>query len=220
MQSRVIRWTVLAALSAVVGLAYAEDKDTKGRDAKETRKAKVGEAAPDFTLTDCCGKEHTLSDHKDKIVVLEWVNQQCPYSIGNVETIRKVHKKYADKKNIVWMGIESTHWRTSEENKKYIKDQKLPYTILMDNDGEVGRLYGARTTPHIYVINKGELVYAGALHDDPRGRKKESEVRNYLDQTLAAILADKDVPVAETKPWGCSVKYAAEDKKKASSKKK
>jgi hypothetical protein len=77
----------------------------------------------------------------------------------------------------------------------------------MDNDGKVGKAYGAQTTPHIFIINKGKVVYNGALHNDQQGVKPEAEKRNYVDEALTAIMDGKPVPVAETKPWGCSVKY-------------
>lgn len=189
----------------VGGLALVLGGSAVADDAKV--KAKVGKAAPEFTLKDCDGKEHSLSDFEDKIVVLEWVNQQCPWCIKAIPTMKKLHKKYGDNEDIVWIGIESTNWRKPAENKKFIKEHKLAYPILMDNSGRVGKTYGAKTTPHVYVIAKGKLVYQGALHNNQYGKKKESEVRNYLDEALTAILADKDVPVAETTPWGCSVKY-------------
>ncbi len=206
-----LRSSLILAMFGLTTAVVADDcgaaKGAKQVKEQKPQKAEVGKAAPDFTLKDCYGKEHTLSDHKDKLVVLEWVNQQCPYYIRAIPLMKKLHQKYEDQ-DIVWLGVESTHWRKPDENKKLIKQKELGYTILMDNDGQVGRLYEAKTTPHIYVINKGKLVYAGALNDDPRGSQKESEVRNYVDEALAAVLAGKDVPLAETKPWGCSVKYA------------
>lgn len=90
----------------------------------------------------------------------------------------------------------------------------MSFPILMDNEGTVGRKYDAKTTPHIYVINKSKLVYKGGLHNNQHGNKKESEVRNYLDEALAAVVAGKEVPVPETKPWGCSVKYKKKDQDK------
>jgi len=201
---------------AVVGLltlsAAAAGQDAAARVApKESAReapqaAKVGDSAPDFTLLDATGTKHTLSQYKDKVVVLEWVNQECPWSVKAVPVVNDLHKKYRDK-GVVWLGIESTHWRKPEENVRYAKDKEIAYPILMDNDGTVGRLYGAKTTPHLYVINKGKLVYAGALHNNQHGDKKDADVRNYVEEALTAVLAGKDVPLPETRPWGCSVKY-------------
>jgi peroxiredoxin len=210
--------TSLLALSA----AWAQEpkgKEQAGAAAQKNAEpaavaAKVGQAAPDFTLLDCAGKKQHLADYKDKLVVLEWLNQQCPFSVKAVPIMKELRKKYADK-DVLWLGIESTHYRTPEENLQYIKDKELNFPILMDNDGKVGRLYGAKVTPHMFVINKGELVYAGALYSTPEGGDKEAVGRNYVDETLAALLAGKPVPVAETTPKGCNVKYkpAAEEQK-------
>lgn len=198
-----IRATLVLLGAALIGIApvWAQESDQK-----PAAKAEVGKAAPDFTLTDCFGKQHKLADLKDKVVVLEWVNQQCPWSVKAIEDVKKLRKKF-DEKGVVWLGIESTHGRKPGENVEYIKEKELNYPILMDNDGKVGRTYGARTTPHLFVINKGNLVYAGALHDDQYGRKKEGEARHYIDEALTAVLKGEKVPLAETKPWGCSVKY-------------
>lgn len=202
-------WQMTGFVVLAVAFAWAPDR-TAGKPGKPgeppAAKAQVGQEAPDFTLLDSAGQKQALSAHKDKVVVLQWVNQECPWSRKVIPVIAGLQKKYADR-GVAWFGIESTHWRKPEENEKYIKDEKLAFPILMDNDGEVGRTYGAKTTPHVFVINKGKLVYAGALHNNQDGQKKESEVRNYLDETLAAVLAGKDVPVAETTAWGCSVKY-------------
>lgn len=207
--SRRLTGLVLCAL-AVSFYAIADEPTTTAEEAKP-QVAKVGETAPDFTLKDINGQEHKLADLQDKTVVLEWLNQECPYSVRALPIVRKLHDEFTAR-GVVWLGVESTHWRKAEENQRYAKDQKLAYSILMDNDGRVGRLYGAKTTPHIFVIHQGKLVYAGALHDDARGKKPESEVRNYLKEALAAILDGKPVPLAETTPWGCSVKYAAAGK--------
>lgn len=207
--SRRLTVLVLCALTASFH-TIADEAPTTAKEG-EPQAAKIGETAPDFTLKDADGKEHKLSDLKDKTVVLEWLNQECPYSVRALPVVRKLHEEFTAR-GVVWLGIESTHWRKAEDNRKYAKDQKLAYPILMDNDGKVGRLYGAKTTPHVYVIHQGELVYAGALHDDAGGKKPESEVRNYLKEALEAILGGKPVPLAETTPWGCSVKYAAAGK--------
>ncbi len=203
------RRTLLLTSSTIVAVGMVTVAWAVPQQAQEAvkAKAKVGEAAPTFTLLDCEGKKHNLEDLKDKIVVLEWMNQQCPWCIKALPICKKIKEKYAEK-GVVWLGIESTHWRKPSENIKFKRDKGIEYPILMDTDGKVGRAYGARTTPHMFVINKGTLVYAGALNNNQHGRKSTDEARDYVDEALATVLADKDVPVAETTPWGCSVKYA------------
>jgi len=210
MQTKWIVTGVAAAVLTFTAAAVAQDAAAKAaprEPAKETPEvAKVGEAAPDFTLLDATGTKHTLSQYKDKVVVLEWLNQECPWSVKAVPVVNDLHKKYKEK-GVIWLGVESTHWRKAEENVRYAKEKEITFPILMDNDGTVGRLYSAKTTPHLYVINRGKLVYAGALNNNQHGDKKDADVRNYVDEALTAVLAGKDVPLAETKPWGCSVKY-------------
>jgi peroxiredoxin len=210
MQIRYIRLSFGAMFLIGAGSALAQEQS--GQHAPEPA-ARVGQAAPDFTLLDCNGRKHTLSAHKDQLVVLEWVNQQCPVSVGAVPVMKDLRKKYAGK-SIVWLGIESTYYRKPEENVKYAKDKELDFPILMDNDGKVGRMYGAKVTPHIFVINQGQLVYAGALRSKPAKDQPETGSRNYLDETLQAVLAGKEVPLAETTAWGCSVKYKDADEPK------
>ena len=207
-------WTVVPAALVVAGLAWAADEkkagagDPKTDQPAEAKPAavKIGHDAPDFTLLDCDGKRHKLSDHKDSVVALVWVNKECPWSRKANPVVKEVYEKYAGK-GVTWLAIDSTYGRKAEEDDKYVDDEKLPFKILMDEDGKVGKLYGAKVTPHIYVINKGKLVYMGGLHNDQQGTKPKAEFRNYLDEALTAVLAGKDVPLAETTPWGCKVGY-------------
>ncbi len=182
------------AVLASVSVAWAQDKAPT---------AKVGQPAPEFTLTDIDGKTHKLSDYKDKVVVLEWFNCECPAVKGALPTLKKTHEQFRNK-GVVWLAIDSTHFRKNDENVTFRKDNGLLQPILMDTDGTVGRTFGAKTTPHMFVINKGTLVYAGAL-DDAKGR--EPGQRNYVAEAIDASLNGKDVAVNETKPYGCSVKY-------------
>jgi len=221
MQTVYARLVLCGALVTAAVPLLAQQKAPAGKPADEkVPAARIGEPAPDFSLLDSEGTKHTLSGFKDKLVVLEWVNQQCPFSVAAVPVMKDLQKKYHDK-GIVWLGIESTHWRTPEENAHYIKEKSLGFPILMDNDGRVGRLYGAKVTPHIFIINKGTLVYAGALQAESKGEQKPEQkdavVRNYVDEALQALLDNKPVPLAETTPRGCTVKYkpAAEKKEPA-----
>ena len=193
---------LMSAALIVSSAAFAQDaSDGMKKDAKpdKPQRAEIGEAAPGFELTGVDGEKRKLADYQDKIVVLEWFNQDCPYCVRNVPSMKELIAKYKDNANVVWLGVDSTHYMTVERNKDFIQKNGIEYPILMDTDGEVGRTYGARTTPHMFVINKGKLVYSGAIDD--RGDRK------YVSETLDALLAGKEVPLAKTKPYGCSVKY-------------
>ncbi len=192
--------TRLAGISLAILLSatslIAQDKP-KSRKAHHMR-AKVGQPAPDFSLTASDGKTYKLSDLEDKVVVLEWWNRDCPVTRKYVPTMKELAGRYGQK-GVVWLAIDSTHYQTAEKRNEFIRKHEIPYPILVDKDGKVGRLYGAKTTPHMFIINKGKLVYAGAIDD--RGK------RNYVAEALDAILAGKEVPLAKTRPFGCSVKY-------------
>lgn len=168
----------------------------------------VGAPAPQFSLPDTKGTTHTLSEHRGKIVVLEWTNPTCPfvkrhYSAG---TMKKLASKYAEK-GVVWLAIDSSHFASAEADQQWIADHKLPYPILLDPAGNVGRAYGAKTTPHMFVVDKeGKIAYAGAIDDDPRGDKGNS-ARNYVDEVLAKLVSGEKPEISTTPPYGCSVKY-------------
>ncbi len=170
--------------------------------------AAVGSAAPDFTLTDTTGAEVSLSDYAGQVVVLEWLNPDCPfvkrhYSAG---TMKGLATRYGGQ-GVVWLTINSTNYMDAAANAEFKAANNLPYTILVDQSGEVGHLYGAATTPHMYVIDAtGTLAYIGAIDDDPRGSNAGS-ANNYVAAALDQVIAGEAVTTAETKPYGCSVKY-------------
>ena len=174
--------------------------------------AKVGEAAPDFTLKDTAGKEHHLADltKAGKIVVLEWFNPDCPFVLrhANAKTMYTLAEKYGAK-GVVWLGINSTNYADRTVNAKWIATNHLPYAVLDDHAGEVGHLYGAKTTPHMFVIDpSGKLAYEGGIDDDPGG-SKGSGALNYVDRALDELTSGKPVSTPQSKPYGCSVKYKA-----------
>jgi len=179
--------------------------------------AEVGKAAPDFTLTDLDGEEHSLSDFEGKMVVLEWFNPDCPFVKKHHEknkTMRSTYQEYADK-DVVWLAINSgapgQQGHGKERNGKAVEDYGIAYPLLLDESGEVGMAYGAKTTPHMYVIDtSGTLVYMGAIDDD-RSPNKLGET-NHVKQSLDAVLAGESPDPAETKSYGCSVKYAKKPK--------
>lgn len=178
--------------------------------------AKVGEAAPGFTLTDSNGNEHSLFDFKGKYVVLEWVNYDCPfvkkhYNSGNMQ---KLQKEYTEK-GVVWLSINSSAEGkqgnySNEEINERSKEHGANFTAyLIDASGEVGKMYGAKTTPHMYIINpEGTLIYAGGIDDTPSTDVDDIETaNNYVSAALDAAVNGKDVEVKVSKPYGCSVKY-------------
>lgn len=167
----------------------------------EAQSAKVGQAAPDFALRDVYGKEFKLADFKDKVVVLEWINQSCPVSKGahDKKVMQETYKKYADK-GVIWLAIDTTAGVQPDKNRVYAAEMGLAYPILHDAEGKVGRAYGAKTTPHMYVIDKtGKLAYDGAIDD----RSKT----NYVAAAVDSLLAGKAVATSKTEPYGCGVKY-------------
>jgi peroxiredoxin len=168
----------------------------------------VGDKAPGFTLTAHNGKKVSLSDLKGKTVVLEWFNFDCPFVKPHYQsgTFKNLANRYDDE-NVVWLAINSTHYVKPEQNKKWAKTHNVPYPILSDADGKVGKAYGAKTTPHMFIINpEGVVAYEGAIDNNPRGKNSGKTV-NYVNQALAAITSDEQPAVRETKPYGCSVKY-------------
>jgi peroxiredoxin len=167
--------------------------------------------APDFALRSFGGKYVSLADNKGKIVVLEWFNQECPFSkyhYDKATTMIDLANKYKDK-GVVWLAIDSTNHITDKKDEDFAAKYKLPYPILDDRSGAVGRAYGARTTPHMFIIDaKGGIVYNGAIDNAPVGKVKKGESAvNYVDQALAELTAGKAVSVATSKPYGCNVKY-------------
>lgn len=189
----------VAAMAAVVVSGLLVSTQLRAADEKPSAQAKIGEKAPDFALKDAFGKEHKLSDYRGKIVVLEWINQQCPVSKGKhtKQTMQESYKKHADQ--VVWLAID-TKANDPEKNRVYAAKMGIAYPILHDTDGKVGRAYNARTTPHMFVIDKeGKLVYDGAIDD-----KGET---NYVDNAIHDLLEGKTVSKPKTEPYGCGVKY-------------
>jgi peroxiredoxin len=175
-----------------------------------------GSQAPDFKGTDSNGVTHNLSQYRGKYVVLEWANKGCPYDqkhylSGNMEALQK---EWTDK-GVVWLSVLSSAPGeqgnvTPEEENQYLKKMKAaPTAALLDADGTIGRLYQAKTTPHMFVIDpNGKLIYQGAIDDKATTDQADVKTaRNYLNDALNSAMAGKPVPVATTRPYGCSVKY-------------
>lgn len=194
---------ILAIILFAINPAFAQD-------------AKVDSKAPNFKLKDSNGQEHSLSDFSGKTVVLEWINYDCPFVIKHYDSknMQQLQEKYTQK-GIVWLAICSSakgkqgNFSIEEINKRS-KDHDAKFTAyLIDEDGNVGKMYGAKTTPHIYIINaEGILLYAGAI-DDIKSTNKEDvkKAKNYVATALEELLAGKEVTTKSTTPYGCSVKY-------------
>jgi peroxiredoxin len=200
------RALLLASLLVVPALP-AQEKDPVP---KPLATARIGEAAPAFSLPSLDGKTVSLADFAGKIVVLEWFNPDCPIVVMHYKagTMAKTQAQF-EGKDVVWLGINSgapgKQGAGLERNRKAKEEWKIANEILLDEAGTVGRQYAAKTTPHCYVIDaKGILQYAGAIDDgSPRG----AGATNYVAEAVAALLAGKAVAVTESKPYGCSVKY-------------
>lgn len=198
------RWIAAPLLALTTSLAFAA--------------ATVGQPAPAFTAVDTAGKTVSLADLKGRHVVLEWVNPGCPYvqkhyRAGNMQATQQA----AVDKGVVWLSVNTTardhgDYLAPAEMAAWMKGQKAAATAtLMDSDGRMGRAYGARTTPHMYVINPaGTLVYVGAI--DSKASADPADIpsaTNHVKVALAETLAGKPVTASSTRPYGCSVKYGS-----------
>ncbi len=176
----------------------------------------AGKPAPDFTLADVDGKAVKLADFKGRYVVLEWHNPGCPFVQKHYDSnnMQSLQNKY-DAKDTVWLTINSTHpthqdFMSNEKLKAYIAAKKAaPDAYMTDADGKMGKVYGAKTTPHMYVINPvGMVVYAGAIDDKPSANKADvAGAKNFVVAALNELKSGKTVTAANTPPYGCSIKY-------------
>lgn len=179
--------------------------------AKKSKGVKLGEKVPAFTLMDTDGQERSLADYSGKVIVLEWINPGCPYVENCYKTkamTQAYEKAKALDKGIAWLAINSTSTTNANENGRWIEQFKLKYPILLDIDGKVGRLYDARRTPQMFVIDaEGVLRYNGAIDDNPFARKPVEDATNYVVNAVAQIVAGETVSPDYVKPYGCTVKY-------------
>jgi peroxiredoxin len=177
----------------------------------------VGAAAPDFKANDSNGKTESLDQYRGKFVVLEWHNQSCPFTMkhyvsGNMQSLQKEWTA----KGIVWLTVissapgEQGYVTASEENSYVSKMHAAPTAVLLDSQAKVARLYSAKTTPQMVVIDpSGKVIYDGAIDDKPTTEVADIKgAKNYVNEALSAALAGKPVLTPSTRPYGCSVKYA------------
>jgi peroxiredoxin len=209
-----IRAALLLSASALLGLGGCEKAKSGPAPAAAAppgpaavTSAALGQSAPDFTLKDEQGKEHRLSSYKGKVVVLEWTSPKCPFVRRHYDSgaMPKLAASL-DKAKVVWLAIDSNHFNTAQDSATWKKEKGFEYPVLQDPDGKVGHAYGARTTPHMFVIDAaGVLRYAGAIDNDPRGNAAERT--NYVQTTVRDVLEGRTPSPAQTKPYGCTVKY-------------
>jgi len=215
-KGQVIPSLILSAVAILAGYSTGVFRANAATELAESSTL-VGKTAPDFNLTDSNGRARSLHDYKGKIVVLEWFNHGCPfvkkhYDSGNMP---KLQKEYTAK-GVIWLSICSSapgkqgYGSGSEQNAVFREKDAAPTAILSDADGKVGHLYGARSTPSMYVINKkGTLVYAGAIDDKPTTDQSDiAGAQNYVKAALDEVLEGKPVSLASTRSYGCSVKYS------------
>ncbi|MBX3262205.1 MAG: redoxin family protein [Labilithrix sp.] len=183
----------------------------------EPARAEIGAPAPDFALKDLDGNEVRLSSFKGKTVVLEWFNPGCPFvdKSHTKGSLKDAAKKHA-KSGIVWLAVNSgaagKQGHGVDANRAGAKKYGMDHPILLDESGAVGKAYGATNTPHVFVVDaKGTLVYRGAVDNSPDGEGEsptDGKLVSYVDEAVAAVAAGKAPATAETKAYGCGVKYA------------
>ena len=178
---------------------------------------RVGEAAPEFQATDSNGQAHKLSQYRGKFVVLEWHNNGCPYTRKHYESgnMQRLQKEWTGR-GVVWFTVissapEQQGYVTAQQENDYLKRMNaVPTAALLDPQGDVGRLYSAKTTPHMFIINPaGVLIYDGAIDSKPTTDQADiASAKNYVSEALAEAMSGKPVTTPTSRPYGCSVKYA------------
>ncbi len=177
---------------------------------------KIGESVPDFTLIDSNEQQRSLSEFAGKYIVLEWFNPECPFVRKHYDSghMQRLQGKYTAR-DVVWLSIDSSAegnqgYLLPEDANQFIKEENVLSTaVLLDPQGNVGKLYGAKTTPHMFIIDpQGKLVYQGAIDDIPSTDADDIDIaKNYVDETLSLALSGGQVISFATKSYGCSVKY-------------
>jgi hypothetical protein len=198
-------------VGVVLGVAWGLAAGTSA-----VRAAAVGEPAPEFTLPDAQGQAQALSAQRGKYVVLEWINPECPfvrkhYGSGNMQALQR---RWTGE-GVVWWSVNSSApgkqgHLTAETAGAFLEGQgAAPTALLLDPEGVVGRLYGAKTTPHLFLVDpEGRVIYAGAIDDRPSADPADVPgATNYVAQALTEARAGQAVSVPESQPYGCSVKY-------------
>ena len=175
-----------------------------------------GQPAPDFTVNDATGKAVKLADQRGKYVVLEWTNPECPFVQKHYvsKNMQALQKEFTGK-DVVWLSINSTkrghsEFKSGAQMTQWMTSQGAAQNaVLIDDTSSTGRAYAARTTPHMFVVDReGKIVYAGAIDDRRSANPADAKTaKNYVRAALSESLANQPVTVAQTQPYGCSVKY-------------
>lgn len=171
----------------------------------------AGRTAPNFILPNYNGKTIELHRFRGKIVVLEWIHCECTFIKAHynddVHTMLDLRRQYAGQE-VIWLSINSTHTATDQANREWAAQHQLSY-VLLDADGRVGKQYGAKTSPHIFIIDKkGKLAYQGAIDNAPLGFLRSGKYINYVDRALEELTTGRPVSIKRTFPYGCRIKYA------------
>ncbi len=194
-----------------VTLPTAASATPANRELFQQWEAKLPRMAPDFTALDQAGNKVGLSDYRGRVLVLEWFNPDCPFvqrHHAQRTTMVDLQAKWAAR-GVAWLAVNSTYYMPAERTAEWRTKWKMDYPVLIDREGKVARAYGAKSTPHMFVIDReGEIVYDGAIDSDPGGRSKSPV--NYVDKALTGLLADKPIEEPKTRSYGCSIKYPPE----------
>lgn len=182
--------------------------------AQTTQAAALGAPAPAFTLSSVQGAKVSLSDYAGKTVVLEWFNPDCPFvksAHGADGVLRTLPKRWTDQ-GVVWLAINSSgpgkQGAGLERNTAALAEYSIDYPVLLDEPGTVGKAYGAKSTPHLFIVGPdGKLVYRGGLDNAPMGKAPSEGRVDYVSAALSSVIAGQPVALAETKNYGCSVHY-------------
>jgi peroxiredoxin len=201
-----------AALGTAAALAFAVQLPEN-----ELVSPPVNQPAPEFTVTDIEGKTHNLADFEGKVVVLEWFNRGCPFVVKHYgsDNMQSLQREFKETEEVVWITVVSSAegkqgYMTVDETKAQMEEWNMePSAVVLDKTGELGRLYGARTTPHMYVIDRdGTLVYKGGIDDINSTDPADIEPATPLAaNAVRALLSGEAVEVNSSAPYGCSVKY-------------
>lgn len=200
---------IAAAITIGAGLAALVLATGFGVQAEEHKGVKIGEKLPDFTMTDFTGKEHSLEDYEDKVVVLIATSQHCPWVKGSDLHLEEIAKKYRDK-GVVFLKFDSHSNTPPEDIKEYNEKRELTIPVLKDEQNEYADKVAATRTPEVYIVNKEhELVYHGAY--DNRKVPEQKGDTNYVANALDALLAGEEIEPKEVNAWGCTIKRVAKN---------
>lgn len=211
MKKLIVLFSLIFVAAMIINLTSETDK-------KPSVDAVVGQQAPSFEVMGADGTMYSLSDFEGQYVILEWLNHGCPYIRKHYDgnNMQKLQEKYTDQ-GVVWLSVISSApgtqgYMEAEEAQQSIEEQGAsPTAILLDPEGEMGRAYDARVTPHMYIIDpEGVVRYNGAIDDKPTPRASSLETaHNYIDAAMNSLMNGEEVEVKSNTPYGCNVKYGA-----------